>query len=469
LLANASVSGWQLGWSTAQVLTATPRYLVLFGDPGQQYAALINGRRLNFTVGAPQAVPYGGGRWVVVVNRQDAARTWATGSQIVVGPALLIGGQPQTDGPTLQTTIASNGVSRRQLSGPPTQSSLGLPSLAQGWRFASESPERLPGYDDRSWVKANQATTTATTVQPLTQPVLYADQYGMPTGYVWYRGYFNGRATGMCIEGRTRYRVWLNGVPLAYVPPSAAELKSENPFGLAPPQNAQVELPFPAAAIRSGQNEVSVLTDDWGHNMDVGGNSWAKTPRGLWSAAIDRGSGARCGHFLSAVPTHAGDLPVPGPRPNSVWGGITWKLRGGNPTDYPNASGLLGEVDGWYQPGYDDSRWTSVNLPDNGRLASGEVGWYRTKFSLRLPACTAAGLSLALPGHPGPAEIFLNGVHIARAGRDEAPSYVLPQGVINTNGSNVLAVARWNITGSTMPVPEIVLNNLYRTCGFGTG
>jgi hypothetical protein len=448
---------------------ATPRYLVLFGDPGQQYAASINGRQFNFGVGAPQAFPYGNGRSVIVVNRQDAARTWAIGSDIVVGPVLVLGGHAQTDGPTPETTISANGVTRSQLAGPPAPSSLGLPSLASGWRFAAESPERLPSYDDRSWVSANQATTTGTTVQPLTQPVLYADQYGMPTGYVWYRGHFTGRATGMCIEGRTRYQVWLNGTLVAYVPPSPAELKSFNPFGLAPPQNAAVELRFPPTAIRSGQNEISVLTDDWGHDMDVGGNSWAKTPRGLWSAAIDRGSGARCGHFLSAVPTHAGDLPVPGPRPNSTPGGITWKLRGGNPMDYPNASGLLGEVDGWYRPSFNDSHWTPVSLPDKGRLALGEVGWYRTTFSLKLPACTSAGLSLALPGHPGPAEIFLNGVHIARAGRDVAPSYVMPPGVVNTSGTNVLAVARWNVKSSTMPAPQIVVDDLYRTCGLGTG
>jgi hypothetical protein len=102
-------------------------------------------------------------------------------------------------------------------------------------------------------------------------------------------------------------------------------------------------------------------------------------------------------------------------------------------------------------------------------LATGEVGWYRTTFSLKLPVCTAAGLSLALLGRPGPTEIFLNGVHIGRAGRDAAPSYVMPSGVLNTNGANVLAVARWNLTGSSMPVLRIVVDNLYRTCRFGSG
>jgi hypothetical protein len=137
--------------------------------------------------------------------------------------------------------------------------------------------------------------------------------------------------------------------------------------------------------------------------------------------------------------------------------------------DYPNASGLEGELDGWYQPNFDDRRWTPASLPDRGRLATGEVGWYRTTFSLKLPVCTAAGLSLALLGRPGPAEIFLNGVHIGRAGRDAAPSYVMPSGVLNTNGANVLAVARWNLTGSSMPVLRIVVDNLYRTCRFGSG
>jgi hypothetical protein len=467
LLAEANVSGWHLRWSTAQVLLATHDELVLFGDPGQQYAAVVDGRRIEFTVGRgrPRIIKFSGGRVVIVVSRQDAARTWVKGKEILIGPALVTPAGVETKQATLETAISGPNELRRQLAGPPPASSLRLPSLKTGWRFEAESPERLPGYDDRTWLTTSQRTTTVTDVQPLTEPVLYADNYGMSTGFVWYRGTFAGRAAGVCIEGRTTYHVWLNGVSLGTVR-SNAEWQSQNPFGTGPPVDEQIELRFPAGAVHSGANELSVLTDDEGHNMDVGAVSWAKTPRGLWSASIDRGRGVRCGHFLSGVPTAPGVVPKHGPRPSAVDGGISWKLRGGPLGDFPNSSGLLGETRGWYRPSFDDRNWTPVGLPDTGRLSGGEVGWYRTRFSLHLPACVRAGLSIGLPGRALTAELYLNGVNIGQPGRDLADSYVLPPGIVNPHGTNTLAIARWAVTGSDMPSPTLLVDSLARTCGF---
>ena len=45
------------------------------------------------------------------------------------------------------------------------------------------------------------------------------------------------------------------------------------------------------------------------------------------------------------------------------------------------------------------------------------------------------------------AEVFLNGVHVARAGRDRLERFVLPPGVLRPRSRNTLAIARWNVGG----------------------
>src|SRR5207244_1013442 len=125
---------------------------------------------------------------------------------------------------------------------------------------------------------------------------------------------------------------------------------------------------------------------------------------GLISAALDRtGLGAPCGFTLAGGEFSAFGVPAP-TRPSvpALDGGIAWKLRGGRPADYPNASGLTGERDGWYEPRFDDSQWTKVQLPDDGRIPAGAVGWYRTNFTIKLPRDVRApiGLELAAAGAP---------------------------------------------------------------------
>jgi hypothetical protein len=196
-------------------------------------------------------------------------------------------------------------------------------------------------------------------------------------------------------------------------------------------------LRFPVGAVKaSGTNVLAVLTDDWGHSEDTFVSFGAKTPRGLISAGLDRGAGAACG-FRDTGSERSTAPPAP---PS---GGISWRIRGGAPRDYPNGSGLLGERDGWFEPGFDDRAWKPVVLPDGGRLGPGEVGWYRTSFRLHLPRGVRATLGIELPG-AAPGELFLNGVHVARVGRDRSTRFVLEPGLLRTDGRpNFLALARW--------------------------
>jgi hypothetical protein len=93
----------------------------------------------------------------------------------------------------------------------------------------------------------------------------------------------------------------------------------------------------------------------------------------------------------------------------------------------------------------------------------GEVAWYRTRFRLRIPRRLRAPIGLRLPRAGHPAEVYLNGVHVARAGRDREERFFLPTGVLRPRGPNTLAIARWNVAGgATMPVPSLFAYEITR-------
>jgi len=295
------------------------------------------------------------------------------------------------------------------------------------------------------------------------RPILDADTYAQPTGFVWYRGRFTGDAKSVCLEGRHRYGVWLNGRFVKTVT-SADEIPGPNGLGglgALPAQTQPAQVAFPAGAVRPGENVLAVLTDDWGHTMDAAAANQAKQMRGLISAALDRtGAAAPCGFTLGGPEFAAFGVRTP-ERPvlPGVDGGIAWRLRGGRPEDYPNASGLGGERAGYQEPRFDDSAWTATAPA----LGPGDVGWARASFTLTLPEGVVAPIGLELPRSGAPAEIFLNGIHVARAGRDRATRFVLPPGLLRTGGKrNVLAIARWAVDGAAQPRPNLVTYELYR-------
>ena len=470
LIAGGRLAGWRLDLSTAEVAYASPRALVLFGDRGRRYEAVIAGRRMRFTPAGRPAVRRLGRRRLVILSRESAARLWPAGrSRLYIGPSLVTRGAIESDRRTKALVLdpRRGRVRRLRLAGPPRR--LRLPALKR-WRFRGETPERAPGFDDSSWQRADRATTH-NQMQPLTSPVLAADDYGVPSsGFVWYRGRFTGPASGLCIEGRHRYHVWLNGRSVGTVT-SAAEVPGPSGLGglgAAPPQNQQLTLRFPEGAVTAGENVIAVLVESWGHVMDAGAANQAKQARGLISASLDRPLSPPCGFALGAggettqplgggSPTTLPSLPKPD-------GGIAWRLRGGHPLDYPNVSGLFGERSGWWRAGFDDASWSRVTLPAGAALGPGEVGWYRTRFRLRMPRSVRAPLGLRLPAGSHPAEIFLNGVHVARAGRDRLERFVLPPGVLRPRGRNTLAIARWNVTDrSVMDRPRLFPYEIVRT------
>jgi len=137
---------------------------------------------------------------------------------------------------------------------------------------------------------------------------------------------------------------------------------------------------------------------------------------------------------------------------------IKWRIQGNLGGEHPvdpvrgalNVGGLYGERHGWFLPGYPDVGWQSVSLPNRwstSGLPPG-VGWYRTTFSLQLPAGADVPVGLKISDGPSRryrAEIFLNGWLLGLYANDLGPQHIfsLPAGILKLDGNNTLAIAVW--------------------------
>ncbi|MEU0791675.1 beta-galactosidase [Amycolatopsis sp. NPDC005961] len=311
----------------------------------------------------------------------------------------------------------------------PTAKPVTLPALG-GWKHQQESPESQPGFDDSAWPVADKDTSNSSTVLG-TKPVLFADDYGFHTGNTWYRGRFasDGKQTGITLSSQSggpagAFSAWLNGVFLG------SSTDPQHTFG------------FPAGSVRPGDNEISVLTVNMGHEEDYGANNGNKAARGLTSARLT-------GSPLTSV---------------------TWRLqgvRGGetglDPVRGPlNTGGLYGERAGWSLPGFPDGRWTSTTLP--ARDTTPGVSWYRTTADLDLPRGQDTSLGLTITDDPARqyrALLFVNGWQLGQYVNYLGPqhSFPIPNGILNPNGHNTIAVAVWNLDGSTGGLGKIAWTN----------
>ena len=310
---------------------------------------------------------------------------------------------------------------------------LSLPALTI-WRFMPESPESSPRYDDRSWRRADEKATHNPNVP--SSDTLLADDYGYHYGFVWYRGSFRGTGAERALRlfARNSYSVWLNGM---YLGSSTVgnDLKNADDQLIAanatPRNDAYADgltFPIKPGQIRVGAaNTIAVLVESLGHNIGFANGERARSPFGILSAQLTG--------------------PVVPPA-------ITWKIQGGasqpRGVDSPlNASGLYGEMHGWYRPDFDDHTWPAVSLPDNWAargLRFQGVGWYRTSFDLNLPRGVNAPLGLVIPHAQDKVAIWLNGLLIGHYWEGVGPQHVfyLPAGLLNEHGRNTLALAVWN-------------------------
>ncbi|WP_250306514.1 beta-galactosidase [Streptomyces sp. A 4/2] len=309
----------------------------------------------------------------------------------------------------------------------PTAADVSVPALT-GWKHTQESPESQPGFNNSSWQVADRTTSKITT--PATLPVLSADDYGFHTGSTWYRGRFTGDdgTTGVTLSTRSSgaaaaSSVWLNGT---FLGSSTAD--------------GPKTYTFPPGTLKNGgDNVISVLTVNMGHDENWG-RSDPSTVRGLTGATL------------------VGDAPST----------ITWRLQGVRGGETPvdtvrgplATGGLYGERAGWMLPGYPTDQWKPTTLPASDTTPG--VSWYTTDANLHLPKGQDTSLGLTLTDDPSRkyrAEIYVNGWHMGNYVNYLGPqhSFPIPNGVLDPNGNNRIAIAVWNLDGSTGGLGKVEL------------
>lgn len=449
-----------------------PTVTVLSGNVTSKYDAASGDLRLNYTHDGSIAkvlIQDGSKELLLLLTTDTTAQTFwhndtSNGAVLIKGPYLVRSASLEADGilalqgdndkatavelfgPSSVNQITWNGVPVNALqtaSGSYTFSlsdpaPVTIPQLTS-WKFSYETPEAQPSFDDSSWVNANKTTTNNPT-KPSTPTVLYADEYGFHHGVVWFRGHFmaSGNETGITLDGEGgdngAYSVWLNG---SYLGSSLSGTKTFS---------------FPTNVLNtSGDNVVSVMVQNMGHDEDGGSNDSQKNPRGLIQASLKGASTS-----------------------------ITWKLQGNrggeNLTDpvrgVMNAGGLYGENNGWALPNYPDQSWTQVSLPDSWAqrgLPEG-VSWYRTSFNLDFPTMSDVPLGLNISDSAVKnyrAYIYINGWLVGQYINNLGPQHLfsLPPGVLNPNGKNTVAIAVWALDGSSTGLGQVSLQQLGNYAG----
>ncbi|MER8010946.1 beta-galactosidase [Streptomyces sp. NPDC094149] len=296
-----------------------------------------------------------------------------------------------------------------------------LPALRAGWRRRTENPESAPGYDDSAWKRADRTTSYSTTPVPGGQPVLFADDYGFHYGDVWYRGHLTGavgaRSVSLAYSTGTQglLMAWLDGRPLGThrmpVPDNSTVRKGS--------WTDTAVFPVPKEARTAGPHVLSVLVRRMQHDQDGKAQDTHKVARGLTAVTFD-----------GAAPR------------------VSWRIQGEKTPDArrgpQNTGGLYGERHGWHLPEYADGSWPAGSLPRADRRQG--VTWYRTTFRLAVDPGIDASVGLVLDDDPARAyrvQIFLNGWNMGQYINDVGPqhTFVLPNGILRTRGSNTLALA----------------------------
>jgi beta-galactosidase GanA len=484
LVAGYDLGGQRLAWSTSEIMThariggrdvgllygragtagstvlkysSKPTVRVLAGSVRSSYAD--GDLRLDYTHdGLARVLVTGGGRpplLLLLGTDETAASFWrvetSSGPVLVRGTSLVRSGRVSGSTVTLRADVAAAGEVevfapadrlaigstrvpvRRTTSGsllgsvsPPAP--VQLPAL-DDWRTRTESVVD----NDTRWTVADH-TTTESPFPPVTQPVLYAGDYGYDYGHVWYQGKFTatGTETAVSLNAITGkngvYQVWLNGQYLGWAR-GGTQADSDAPVNPSPGPGT-----FTFPALPPGTPAVfSVLVGNMGHNDDwTADDNRFKQPRGLVGASL----------VGSAAP-------------------VTWRLRGNvpDPVRGPlNNGGLHGERAGWHLPDASGRGWGAPG----GAVPPG-VTWYRTEFSLDLPHGQDVPIGLRFDGTGAyRVLIFVNGWQMGQFTGDLGPQreFVLPAGILREHGRNSLALAVVALEESTLgPVSLVPLGN----------
>jgi beta-galactosidase GanA len=511
LVADYDMDGQHLVYSTSEVMThlvqagkdlallygrdgedgetvlrysSQPHVDVLSGDVSSSYHEATGDLRLDYSHDGLAVVRIHGGNrpqlTLLLADTSTAGTFWrqdtAAGPVLERGPELVR--TAAVDGPRLALTGDTKDPSDLEVWAPPSVRSVTwngaaqtvtgtgsgslvaaaqlpgavpvvLPDLSQAtWRRAPGSPESQPGFDDSGWADADKTTTNSTTKPPAGAPVLTADDYGFHQGDVWYRGHYTGPASATTLSlrygggGAGLLQAWLDGTYLGqHVLPSGVT---------SPATTGTATFTVPGDVRGGGDHVLAVMVRDNGHNEDGGVNDAQKEGRGLISATFAGGSS---------------------PAASAVSWKVQGNLGGENPVDTArgilNAGGQYGERHGWQLPGYRDSSWPVATVPAVG--AQPGTSWYRTTFDLDVPAADDASLGITIGDPSTPrssanyrALLFVNGWDVGQYIANVGPqhTFVVPNGILNPHGQNILALAVTSDGGAGNGLEKVALTDL---------
>ncbi|CAK5262479.1 unnamed protein product [Mycena citricolor] len=297
--------------------------------------------------------------------------------------------------------------------------SVSLPNLSSlNWKTADSLPEIQSSYSDALWTAADHTTTVNPTV-PTTPVVLYAGDYGYHTGNLLWRAHFSatGQETGFAadVQGGSAfaYGVWLDSTFIGSWIGDGAHGDFNGTFA------------FPASLKQGSQHVLTILQDTMGYdeNWEAAADGF-KSPRGILRYS-----------FLGSNST-----------------AVTWKVTGNlggesyvDKTRGPlNEGGLFGERQGWHLPGFDASKWQ--NQKPTAAVGHPGVAFYRATFDLHVSAGVDYPIAIVASAKSTiRAQFYVNGYQFGRYISNLGPqtTFPVPQGILNYNGENTLAVSIW--------------------------
>ncbi|OGM40835.1 putative beta-galactosidase [Aspergillus bombycis] len=342
----------------------------------------------------------------------------------------------------LNTTLSSRGKLHGLIQYNPPTISLPTPHDLE-WRYLDSLPEIGPSYDDEAWTVLNQSWTN--NPRNLTTPTsLYALDYGYHTGSLLYRGHFiaNGQESFLFLNisggAGFGYSIWLNDKYLdSWTGSSDSSFYAQN-ISLVPTANLiSLSLGKPYT--------ISILIDHMGYDEEAPGTDAIKFPRGILDYSLS-------GH------EHHSDL--------------RWKMTGnlGGEQYYDlirgplNEGAMFAERQGYHLPSPPSNTW-EMRSPFTKGIEKPGVGFFTTSFPLDLPTGYDIPLRFVFAFNGSTddvhtrnyrCQLYVNGFQFGKFVNNLGPQtdFPVPEGILNYNGINYIAVTLWGLDGEAMLGPN---------------
>ncbi|KAL1617258.1 hypothetical protein SLS56_011062 [Neofusicoccum ribis] len=321
-----------------------------------------------------------------------------------------------------------------------------LPDLySLDWKYVDSLPEISTTYDDSNWIEC--VLSKSNNPRNLTTPAsLYAGDYGFHAGSLIYRGHFvpseSEKQFNLTTQGGDAfgYSLWINQTFLQSFAGDASSANHTQSFNLS---GLQVGQPY----------VLTLVMDHMGLNMNSFIHSeTTKEPRGI----LD--------YSLSGQPQSD----------------IIWKMTGNlGGEDYVdtvrgplNEGAMYAERQGYHQPEPPSASWVSRSPLEE--VATAGIGFYSATFDLDLPA-SGYDIPLSLVFTEVKTtegtlanfrcQIYVNGYQYGKY--TNAPpevnnlgpqtSFPVPEGILNYNGRNTLAITLWNLDDAGVGLVDLQL------------